>query len=265
MGLEISSNCSDRLQEDRRWEYWRKAEMEREIEERRKQEELERELEEMERKQPIFLKVGSIRSECLENSFLLNTFDPIVVENTINIFMKISTNESNAYEYTIQCFDKLVITAQTNLSENQFNFMIDNSSTISYKNYVLDKLEPLSLYNLTIGYKIKNNDKIFNVSVIESYTCFGTPGDPQNLMANRGKNTLEVSWNRPITINAPDICYYLIEKRFLDQSEGREYEEIKTSFSIIDDLNKNFEVRVSTFNDYKCYKERYPAAENRIN
>lgn len=53
MGLEISSNCSDRLQEDRRWEYWRKAEMEREIEERRKQEELERELEEMERKQRI--------------------------------------------------------------------------------------------------------------------------------------------------------------------------------------------------------------------
>lgn len=53
MGLEISSNCADRLQEDRRWEYWRKAEMERELEEQRKRQEMQDFELEMERKQRI--------------------------------------------------------------------------------------------------------------------------------------------------------------------------------------------------------------------
>ncbi|RNA09449.1 hypothetical protein BpHYR1_032713 [Brachionus plicatilis] len=208
----------------------------------------------------ILLQIGSIRSQCLNNSFFLDNYQPIVDETKINIFIKISTNTSD--EDVIKCLEKIVITAQTDLSKKQYNFSIDINSTNSYKNYVLDKLEPLSLYNITLGYKIKNNDKIFDGPVIESFSCFGSPGEPQDLSASSGKDKLDLSWKRPSTVNAPDICYYLVEKRFLNQSKGTEYKVNETSFSITgDDLKRDFEVRVSTYNDYKCYKERFPAAE----
>lgn len=211
----------------------------------------------------IFLfNIGSIRSQCLDNSFQLINFDPIVDETKIYIFIKVSTNQSNMYEYTVQCFDKLLITAKSIKNSNQFNFNLNLNATNSFQGYLLDKLEPLELYNITIGYKIKNKNKIFENLPIQSYTCFGTPQEPFNLTAIYNESSLILNWKRPSTINSPGICYFLVVKRFLDQANGIEYREVNTSYGFTgDDLKRNFEVRISAYNDYECYKDQYLAAE----
>lgn len=210
----------------------------------------------------LFLNIGSIRSQCLDNSFQLINYEPIVDEAKIYIFIKVSTNQPNMIEYTTQCFEKLLITAQSIKNKIQFNFSINFNASNSFQPYLLDKLEPLELYNITLAYKIKNKNRIFENLPILSFTCFGTPQEANNLTAFYNKTSLILNWEKPSTINSPDICYYLIVKRFLDQSNGIEYQEVNNSYSFDDnDLKRNFEVRISVVNDYKCYKDQYLAAE----
>lgn len=210
----------------------------------------------------ILLKIGSIQSVCFENSFNLTKYDPIVDETKITLIIRVTTNQPNMYEYTTECFDKLVVIAQSLTDKKQIDFNLDQNATNEINFYKLENLEPLSLYNITLGYKMKTSDKLIEQLSFESFSCFSTPGEPVDLKAVLDINSLKISWKKPLIIGAPDICYYLVIRRFLDQSKGTEYEVTENSYTFTgDDLKRSFEVRVSTFNDYKCYKNQYPVAE----
>ncbi|CAF1014204.1 unnamed protein product [Brachionus calyciflorus] len=204
----------------------------------------------------------NIRSECLSNSFEIIPGITTGSERSITTFIKVTTNQTNPNEYTTNCLDYLEITAKSinDLRREKYNMSPELINQTF--NYSFNSLNVLSDYNISIGLKIKNNDEIFSKLDVNYFTCFSQSGPPENLEAIKVNNDLlNLKWNEPSNINAPNICYYSITRRFLDESKKIEYKTNQTFFSFSGaDLKRDFEILISSYNDVECYKQNYPVA-----
>ncbi|CAF0738782.1 unnamed protein product [Brachionus calyciflorus] len=202
-----------------------------------------------------------IKAQCLPNTFDIQLNLISVKELDIITFYRVTTNQSNPIEYTRKCLDILNFSAKSpnGLQITTITFNPDDLNKVL--NYTFEKLYPLANYQISIGYKVKNFlDLEYKVNTTY-HTCFSSPGKPEDLTAQSDGKSLNLKWRKPSTINAPDICYYLVTKRFLNETKPEEMRIYPEMFSFSgEDLKRDFEVRVSAYNDYECYRLKYPAA-----
>lgn len=70
-----------------------------------------------------------------------------------------------------------------------------------------------------------------------------------------------ITWAKPNIINAPDVCYYKLRVRSIDNANRFE-KDLDTTFYYLrkEDLVKELEVKLSSINDPKCYKDKFQFA-----
>ena len=126
----------------------------------------------------------------------------------------------------------------------------------------------MSDYLFDISYK-QNIDNS-QTEIIDVYkdakitTCFAQPDQPQNL---RNQTNLDGSilfnWDKPIEVNAPSVCYYLITINDLKTGSVNKIETLDMNYLVTsNDRKNNLRIDISAINEAKCYLQQYPSVNN---
>lgn len=135
------------------------------------------------------------------------------------------------------------------------------------------KLNFLTNYTIRVTY---DDEKTFLKSLSENTVAYGAPSEVLDLKAElKSNNTLLITWQAPLTLNAPKVCYYQIDvwKNYVAHSSYyiRKYQP-ELEFLINNQLlmNDKFTVKVAAVNTNKalngsvCYSDTIDYTEQFI-
>ncbi len=218
---------------------------------------------------------------CTENSFDIGLISTNVEYTFVNITysIKISNNIQilNQQDYICACFKSVIFKYKPiNSNENEmiaeFNYNGSLTSSIRFSN-----LSYLTQYQFRISYKqfvnTLNKLKEYEIDRLRNhtvYTCFGRPGFAENFKPNTlhflslfsngsriSKKSIEATWEKPLEINAPDICYY--QYALVDNKNYNFITNKMTNYKIEAlNLSSNSTFYFAVFNDVSCYISKYP-------
>jgi len=203
---------------------------------------------------------------CKEDSFeIIQAIQPIVDEITVTFFYKlqlvngINISPVDFRDYVDECLGNIYIAARVK-GEIQMNVIMEfkiprdaplqNSIPIE-----IEDLIPLTTYEFQFRHQqIKPINSTKYEPMIEVSTCFGEPQKVKQLSKSlQVDGSVIITWKQPDVIRAPFICFYLIEKIKLNNSERIETKD--TSYKVRrDEVVDKIEIRISAYNDQKCYK-----------
>ena len=204
---------------------------------------------------------------CEPNSFNIETpFQPNVDNLEITIFYKLIPQPTlnllniDFRDYASTCLNNIVFMITP---ENRPSYIERKKLT---GEYVLSgliaqfrDLQPLTRYQFKIGYEQNSPyPQIVYIKDLVIETCFGEPGIPRNIRKNlNADDSITVVWDPPSVINAPSICFYLIEKR--TRNTVNKYEQTGLSFKVTrNEVVDRTILQLSAYNDARCYQQAYP-------
>jgi hypothetical protein len=217
----------------------------------------------------IWFTIASVNcQQCISKSFNITTtivsVDRTDISIAYNIYLMVSTD--NTTEYAKNCLKSIIFKYKKidssiySIYEQDFNNL---TSFVQFKN-----LQYLTEYSFDISYK-QNIDNS-QTEIVDVYkdaritTCFGEPDQPQNL---RNQTNLDgsilFSWDKPIEINAPSVCYYLIVINDLKTENVSKIETLNMNYLVsANDRKNNLRIDLSAINEAKCYSQQYPFVNN---
>lgn len=208
----------------------------------------------------IYKYIKIISSQCSDSVEITSSIIA-VDKNDIRIYFKVKLNVANPAEYIENCIDYLKCSTKSkDVSYGDVFYSMKKDDLDKLIVFNLTNLKPLNTFNISIGFKLKNLNNIISKQNLTLSNCFGDPSQPENLNINTNDNMLTLNWKQPSKINAPYLCYYLITRQFSGQSKKEEFKTNQTRFSFTD-LSRDFEVKISAYNDVDCYKNNYPETE----
>ncbi len=114
------------------------------------------------------------------------------------------------------------------------------------------------IYRITTSYYLNNNQKFDNKDSVVYETCFGVPNKPRDLQSRTLSKDcdLELNWQAPIVVNAPNVCYYFLK---VTSKSGKEI----ISKNVFDDKyvisgltsGDDYNVVLEAINDVSCYRQ----------
>ena len=203
---------------------------------------------------------------CKAESFeIIQAALPIVDELTVTFFYKLNLTSGinispvDFRDYVDECLENVFITARVK-GEIQMNvkkeFKIPRDVPLQNPIPIqIEDLLPLTTYEFQFRHQqIKPNNNTRYKEMIEVSTCFGEPEKVKQISKSlQVDGSVNITWKQPDVIRAPFICFYLIEKIKLNNSERMETKD--TSYKVRrDEVVDKLEIRISAYNDQKCYK-----------
>ena len=214
------------------------------------------------------------QATCHEKSFnvQLNKRIPYI-NNQLSVVLSVQVTTADNFNlpddvsldtYTIDCLANIKIVLK---KDNAVLQIVNRPPTPGDKlNSILvtvDNLSPTTKYKVDLSYtqtRPTASQEEITQSNFDIFTCFAAPTKPQDFKAVLdGDGTLQLTWKEPVTLNAPSICYYQIERRL-----NGGFEKILETTGLSYILSKEIQattnqVKVIAFNDLKCYGQIIPA------
>jgi hypothetical protein len=203
---------------------------------------------------------------CKVDSFeIIQATPPIVDEITVTFFYKlnltkgINLNSVDFRDYVDECFDFVQIAARVK-GDIQYDvikeFKIPKDAPLQYSIPIqVTDLLPITTYEFQFRHQqITPFNNLRFEPLVEVSTCFGEPAKVKQISKSlQADGSVMITWKQPDVIRAPFICFYLIEKIKLNNSERIETKE--TSYKVRrDEIVDKVEIRISAYNDQKCYQ-----------
>jgi hypothetical protein len=181
-------------------------------------------------------------------------FSPLSSVNGITFNAILLINENDSYlQENVQKLD-----FQLTYSDNRTQIVQNCHYDIPTDGSVLralqfENLKLFTKYAITVGYTLKSGESFVDKANSTFETCFGTPEAPTNLMiSSQSDCAVVIQWNAPLVINAPKVCYYVVNMRPSGSSQVNENVEL-TSYSQILQPNTAYNFSIQAVNNGSCY------------
>jgi hypothetical protein len=212
--------------------------------------------------------ITNVSCQCVSKSFNITTTIISVDYTDISIFYKVFVTypTQNPTEYAKNCLKSIIFKYKKIDSTYYAIYEQDITNLTSFAQF--NNLHYMSDYLFDISYK-QNIDNS-QTEIIDVYkdakitTCFAQPDQPQNL---RNQTNLDgsilFSWDKPIEVNAPSVCYYLITINDLKTGSVNKIETLDMNYLVtLNDRKNNLRIDLSAINEAKCYLQQYPSVNN---
>ena len=118
-------------------------------------------------------------------------------------------------DYQKQCLDKVTF----NIYRTGSNVSYGEKEATVNGLVVFESLRYTEEYEVKSEYKQKNSIEKVESGSFKKTTCYGQPSPVQDLTATlQSDKTLLVNWKKPVSANAPNVCFYEVTVKELDQS-----------------------------------------------
>lgn len=223
---------------------------------------------------PCGFETVSVRATgtCVDDSFELTAaFSPTTSygENKMTVVAQISpksplpTGFNSAAEYRNTCLNSVLYNL---VKKDAPSTTIETIVALANQpqQAIFENLNYLVDYQIKILYNQKSPDsnKQYDAKTYDFTTCYGEPTQVKNLNTNMGNNgQLEIKWDKPDTVNAPNVCYYEVFIVNSNSNEKKKYETDQLSFVDPDSYpkySKSITVLAINSNSFKgrlCYPQ----------
>ena len=178
--------------------------------------------------------------------------------------------------YAAQCIDfielRVLNSADASLVFNTRQRLVDSQTDLSnIRIRVLDLL-PLKTYTIELSLQEKDQTESSQPQRTENvFSCFGAPTKPRDLKLTElteEARTVSVSWAEPERVNAPRVCFYLVQRLGKEEMSGGDAwvtlkKQADTAAYVLseEDVKNTKMVRVVAQNHVDCYKMDSPFAQ----
>lgn len=204
--------------------------------------------------QTIFSSAES-QTNCSADSFFLSYYS--LESNQLNITFNFKIEKkANIYN---NCINRSILIAKS------IDLIVLKEIVISFDrnlSTVFDNLFPFELFEILFRIKLTNSNDFVTIKNLSSHSCFGVPGKPSSLKSSVNDLWLNLEWKKPNTINAPHICFYLIEIISKNVSQSIEFNTNSTWFKFKKNyLNDVKQILISSVNHVRCYEKNFKLSE----
>lgn len=224
---------------------------------------------------PCGFETVSVRATgtCVEDSFELNALfspDTAYGENKMTVVATISPKSplppgfNSATDYKNTCLDSVLYNlVKKGVPSTPIETIVAPANQPTQQ-AIFENLNYLVDYQIKILYNQKSPDsnKQYDAKTHDFTTCYGEPTKVKNLNTNMGNNgRLEIKWDRPDTVNAPNVCYYEVIIADSNSNEKKKYETDQLSFVDPDSYPKYSKsitvlaINSNKFNGRLCYPQ----------
>lgn len=197
----------------------------------------------------------------------------LVDETNLAIFINVVYKSSASID-SLPSFESFI---KQNVTEVNFKLKSQNSiyncKYVTFNqslgiSYQIQNLQPLQTYTIDVGYTYfdQSTDRYLYFTQKDSYTvatCFSSPSKPYDLTTQVEKNCdIKLQWKAPTTINAPSLCYYILNIR---NSTGRVLNQTVYEPSYLFKnvkLDSSYTISIDAINDVSCYNNNDPSSKN---
>jgi hypothetical protein len=176
------------------------------------------------------------------------------------------------FDFVRTCLNSIVFQVRartTGITFNETYMITEKDNLTGFLRYeIRNQTMPFTLYDIQIGYqqKLPQVDTVFMLTKSLT-TCFGQPSDPVSVRLSKFLNGSQlIEWDSPLIVNSPQICYYMVRRRYFDEQIDKENQtNVRSYFLDRNDVDRRLLVSVIAINNAVCYTAQYPVAASCTN